>query len=99
MAPLDYLIERGVNLLVGHPQVISREGGLPDAFSMQSLGRFGLVDASAANVPLSARILAIPMSADRYLLVLYLVGNGRVDSAITENGWLTVPLDDPVEGI
>jgi arabinofuranosyltransferase len=97
MAPLAYLVDRGVNLVVGHPQVIARQRGLPDAYTLSSLGQLSLADASPATVPPGARILAIPMPGDRLLLVLYLVRDPAVDRAIAEKGWPTVPLVDSVE--
>ena len=97
MAPLAYLVDRGVNLVVGHPQVIARQRGLPAAYTLSSLGQLGLADASPATVPLGARILGIPMPGDRLLLVLYLVRAPAVDRAIAEKGWPTVPLVDSVE--
>ncbi|HEX9698527.1 MAG TPA: hypothetical protein VGD06_03620 [Acidobacteriota bacterium] len=97
MAPLAYLVDRGVNLVVGHPQVIARQRGLPAAYTLSSLGQLGLADASPATVPLGARILGIPMPGDRLLLVLYLVRDLAVDRAIAEKGWPTVPLVDSVE--
>jgi arabinofuranosyltransferase len=96
MAPLQYLIDRDVNLLVGHPQVVSRQQDLPRAFPLSSLAQFGLVDASADTVPDAARVLAIPMPGDRRLLVLYLVRHESVERAIAEEGWVTVPLDESV---
>jgi arabinofuranosyltransferase len=96
MAPMSYLVERGVGLVVGHPQVVSRQEGLPEAFPLSSLGQLGLADVSAATVPADARMLAIPMSGDRLLLVLYLVPHPAVERAIADKGWATVPLVDNV---
>jgi len=98
MAPLSYLVERGVNLVVGHPHVISQREGLPEAFTLASLSGLALADVSRATVPAGAEVVAIPMSGDRWLLSLYLVRHPAVDRAIADNGWPTVPLDDRVRG-
>ncbi|MGD8817258.1 MAG: hypothetical protein PVJ51_08720 [Acidobacteriota bacterium] len=98
MAPLAYLVEQGANLVVGHPHVISRRGGLPEAFALASLAQLALADVSRATVPADAEVVAIPMPDDRWLLALYLVGHPAVDRAIADNGWPTVPLDDHVRG-
>jgi len=95
MAPLAYLVEQGVNLVIGHPQVVPR-GELPAAFTLSSLARFGLVDASSETVPDAARVVAVPMAGERWLLALYLVEHPAVEGAIVTNGWRTVPLDDSV---
>ena len=97
MAPLSYLVDRGVNLVVGHPQVVPRQGGLPEAYTRSSMAALGLADVATARFPGGARILAIPMSEDRLLLALYLVPSPEVERAIAEHGWTTVPLVDSIE--
>ena len=92
ISPLDYLVERGVDLVVGHPQVVSRRDGLPSAYPLSELSRFALVDASPDTVPPGSRLLAIPMAGDRLLLVLYLTEDAAVERLIAENRWVTVPL-------
>jgi len=94
MSPLSYLVEREVNLVVGHPQVVSRDDGLPAVYPLADLSRFALADASPETLPAGSRIVAIPMSGDRLLLALYLTEDGAVDRAIAENRWLTVPIGD-----
>jgi hypothetical protein len=96
MAPLSYMIEQGVNLVVGHPQVVPRADGLPPAYALSTLSQFSLADASVDSVPADARVLAIPMSDDRWLLTLYLVKHPLIDAAIAANGWPVVPLNGTV---
>jgi arabinofuranosyltransferase len=96
MAPMSYLIERGVNLVVGHPQVVPRAGGLPGAFPLAGLAQLGLADATNATVPEGARVLAIPMSGERWLLVLYLVAHPDIERAIAEQRWAAIPLSRAV---
>ena len=96
MSPLSHLIDRGVSLVIGHPQVVSQQDGLPEAYSLASLGQFGLADVSSRTVPATSRVVAIPMSEGRFLLALYLTKHPAVERAIADNGWVTVPLVDSV---
>ena len=43
-------------------------------------------------MPRDARVIAIPISGDRFLLAIYLVDHPAVDDAIAVNGWRTVPI-------
>ena len=92
MAPLGYLVDRGVNLVVGHPQVVDGATGIPAAVAPEFLRRYGLADPSLGALPQDSSLLAIPMSEDRYVLVLYLVRHPAVDHAVLANDWATIQI-------
>lgn len=92
MAPLDYLVDQRVNLVVGHPQMSSPGTPLPEYLTVATLRNFGLVDATDANVPEGARFVVVPVSETLRVTVLYLQPNQRVDRAIAVHGLAVIPL-------
>jgi arabinofuranosyltransferase len=90
-APLNYLMERKVNLLIGHPQMVPINS---DPGEMQLDDYYFYVKITKNNgLPANARIIEIPINSNYKLRVLYLVENPLVDAAINRKGWVTYPFD------
>jgi len=93
-ATLDYLIERKVNLLIGHPQMVPIDSSPSEPWNdYYFYVRITRHDTLAAN----ARIIEIPINARYKLRVLYLVENPLVDDAIRRKGWVTYPVGQLVQ--
>ena len=90
LAPLGYMLERRVNLLVGHPLVVKAGEPVPvRADSPEFAAHFFFWLPGQDKIPADSRLLEIPLDAGHNLIVIYLVGHGRVDEAIRANGWRT----------
>lgn len=86
-ATLEYLLERRVNLLIGHPQMIANESKISqipwnDYFFYTRISR-------QDNLPVGSKLIEIPINSKYKLLILYLVQNSLVDEAIQKKGWIT----------
>jgi arabinofuranosyltransferase len=93
-ATLAYLVERGANLVIGHPLVetIDTERG-STLYSIADLKEMFMVqNVSADLVPVEAKILEIPLDARHRITVLYLTGNARVDAIIEEKNLAAFPI-------
>ncbi len=93
IATFEYLLQQKVNLLIGHPQM---ERGAPpgnQVYSISDLERF-LVEITPDMLPVEAKIIAIPITANYRLVVLYLNPHPLIDNAIEENGWQTYRIDN-----
>jgi arabinofuranosyltransferase len=101
-ATLAYLVERGVNLVIGHPLVeqveapsgTGSEAGLDTArYSIADLKKMFMVqNADADLLPVEAKIVEIPLDEEHRIVVLYLKGNARVDAVIEEKNFPTFPI-------
>lgn len=92
MAPLDYLVDANVNLVVGHPQMSHPAEPLPEFLTVEALGRLGLVDATEENVPPEARVLVVPVTESLRVTLLYLTPHHRIDEAIGTYRLEVIPL-------
>ena len=94
LAPLDYLLARGVNLVIGHPILRPREELTEPSSLLHHVGikPFKVPVQDISEFPAGAKVVAIPIDAQYSLIVLYLVPNNLVDRKIEERGWLTCPL-------
>lgn len=90
VASFEYLVERGVNLVIGHPQIELSPGGFYTArYTMRGLERFAFRRGAPQLLPSTARVVEIPLG-DRYkLVVFYLVQNDYVDRVIREKRLVT----------
>jgi arabinofuranosyltransferase len=93
LAPLDYLISEGVNLLIGHPQLLpdTRRSveGYPD-LELRNL----IPEREWMEIPSSARFIEIPMDDVYSLLVIYLTPHPIIEQMIAQddlNYWPVVP--------
>jgi arabinofuranosyltransferase len=89
-ATLAYLIERKVNLLIGHPQMVPIDSGTAQPWSDYY---FYVRISRHESLPANSRIIEIPINSRYKLRVLYLVENPLVDDTIKRKGWVTYPFD------
>jgi hypothetical protein len=91
---VEYLIRRGVNIVVGHPIVRPRDELTEPADLLHNLGAhpFKLALDDLGDLPPETRIVEIPVDAQYSLIVLYLVRHPLVDQRIEEHGWCVVRL-------
>jgi hypothetical protein len=92
-ATLDYLVSKGVNLVIGHPAMVSSES----LAGTVVLDRFIRGFEPGDKVPESSRLVEIPIDRGYRLVALYLVRSERVDSVITSQGWRVWPVP-PYDG-
>ncbi|MEM7586832.1 MAG: hypothetical protein AAF560_25810, partial [Acidobacteriota bacterium] len=87
-ADFDYLLERRVNLVIGHPRVEPRDGGSIEgaSFPLHRLSWFYLVDVDPERIPATARVVEIPLDTQYAVKVLYLVPHPRVEAVIERAG-------------
>jgi hypothetical protein len=84
LAPFRYLVDRRVNLVVGHPWVSERARGPRPRFGWPLLRRIGLAVPAAGEIPEDARmkVLEIDLGSNRTLFVVYLMPHPAVERAI-----------------
>ena len=91
MAPVDYLVDRGVNLVLAQPGSDDHE---PDRTSYRlSELTFLWPSVDLRDLPESAQVIEIPQVDGTDWLVIYLEQNDKVDAAIERNGWRVLPID------
>jgi len=90
-ATLNYLLERKVNLLIGHPQMIPI-GADVSAAPLNDY-YFYVKIKQDDQLPNNTKTIEIPINASYKLRVLYLVENPLVDEVIQKKGWVTYPFD------
>lgn len=97
MATPEYLVERGVDLVVGQPSPISD----PERFDGYRLSQLvaGYPVADLNDLPDSAVVVEIPArrrpgGPQVVWPTLYFGGNDKVDEAIETNGWMVKPIID-----
>lgn len=93
VAPLGYLVARGVDLVLSHPVLFPLQdvqGGL----RRQHLeGPFFFLP-DPEHLPPGAALLFVPIDLDRVLPVIQLTRHPRVEAAARTGRWLRVPLDE-----
>jgi hypothetical protein len=93
-APLAYLVERGVNLVLGHPTLVRPSSAERTAYTWDELFGLAMVsDPTPDPLPAQATVLEIPLDPTRAFLALYLVPHPAVDAAIAAGGWRSLPID------
>ena len=93
LAPVSYMVERGVNLLIGHPLVVDAGSSVTNrADSQEFSNHFFFWLPGQDKIPEDSLLVEIPLDPGHNLLVLYLVKNERVDQAIKRNVWRTFPI-------
>lgn len=89
-ATINYLIERKVNLLIGHPQMVPIDSAAPPAWGDYY---FYVRITRQDPLPANSKIIEIPINSRYKLRVLYLVENPLVEDAIRRKVWVTYPFD------
>ncbi len=87
IATLDYLLSRGTNLIVAHPQVRATDGSedlsRPSTFWSQ-------LDASL--LPSNSEVLQIPLDAGHLVEVVYLLRTDAIDALVARHRFRELPL-------
>lgn len=86
-APLSYLQERNVNLVIGHPLVVDRNAEYGKDYSIGDVHRWVLRNRIEQEIPAESTILEIPISAEKKLVTLYLNRSPAVDAAAAKHHW------------
>jgi len=82
LATTAYLVGRNVNLVLGHPQVLTETGAGCESYVPSGLAMFGLRDSTRETVPPDARVIDLPLGEQRVLRVLYLTRDPQLDEVI-----------------
>ncbi len=91
MAPVDYLVEREVNLVLAQPGSTDPEPGRT-AYRLSEI-TFLYPSVDLRDLPEHARVIEVPQVDGSAWLIIYLTPNDRVDEAIERNGWATYPIE------
>lgn len=91
-AGFEYLIRRGVQLVIGHPdpRPLIEAGGRDSPVLLKHLAHYALVD--VPSLPAGARLVQIPIDDSRGITVVYLVSHPRVEEVMARDGWVTWPI-------
>ena len=95
MAPVDYLVDREVNLVLGQPGATDPE---PDreAYRLSEI-TFVWPSVDLRSLPEDAQVIEVPQIDGQVWLIVYLTQNDKVDEAIERNGWATYPIEHTCE--
>lgn len=91
IAPLHYLLERGVNIFIAQPYILNKTSSASAADLLDGARPFLRLQ-PGDELPVHSKLIEIPLDATHNLIVLYLVQNPRVDEAISEHVWRTYAL-------
>ena len=84
---LDYLLERRVNLMLGHPRLVWEPTPGPLYVQEYPVPRYVAGLSEGRKFPAGLKALEIPIDRGYRLVVLYLTPSAAVDRAIREHGW------------
>jgi hypothetical protein len=87
---LEYLIDRGTNLVLGHPLIEPKNVVASPELKLADLARFRIEDARAGLLPKESTVLEIPLSSDYKMTVLYLHRHDHIDRIIRERKLTTI---------
>lgn len=86
ISSLQYLLDAGVHLVVGHPLVVS-EGSV----QQDSLRRYFLISVNKNELPNGARVVEIPLPGGYQLNAVYLQYHAAIERAVQARGWRVRP--------
>jgi hypothetical protein len=90
-APLSYLIDRDVNLVIGHPWVVmNRER--PDAYPAVFLEWIEARNRTGVPVLAPLRVVEMPLDRDSVASMVYLTPHSDIDRLITIGKWRAVAI-------
>ncbi len=94
LAKFSYLLKRKVNLLVGHPWMISKADTTDTRYPINDVLRRFLLKSRVKpeEVPLESKIIEIPIDQNYTLVVFYIFKSKAVDEAIQRNAWKVYPI-------
>jgi hypothetical protein len=89
VATLSYLEEREVNLIIGHPKIVSAG---PLSNDLYTVRRWVLLRGFDIEELEETIIVAMPLDSHRSLLMWYLTRSEQLDRIIEQRGWETITL-------
>jgi hypothetical protein len=92
ISPLSYLIERGVNLVIGQPMVLPRGIRPADHPAFRDLEILELMDLEPDQLPGELLMVEIPLDSLYTLSVVYLQRDEGIDRVIHAQGLATYPI-------
>jgi arabinofuranosyltransferase len=92
IAPLSYMKEQRVNLVIGHPwmEPVAQKRDDRKSFTVGELYRYRVWNLDM--LPPSAKMVGIPIDENWQLYALYLTQSPIVDEVIRKEGWKTYPV-------
>jgi hypothetical protein len=92
LAPLSYLVDRHVNLVIGHPWVVTAENANQHrtCYLTGELERMAIRD--PVDFPDNAKVLEIPIDRNHTLITVYLHDNSLINMLIRKHGWHAYPI-------
>ena len=92
-APFNYLIQRNVNLVIGHPRVRAINSRARAVYSFQQIKEmFHLVNFNHNKITPRSRVIEIQINRSLIMRVLYLVPSAAVDDVIRREALRTYPI-------
>ncbi|MCB9727857.1 MAG: hypothetical protein H6746_05135 [Deltaproteobacteria bacterium] len=96
IAPVSYLVERRVQLVLGQPWLIRPSPASRRAYDFRELRELRVFPgARPQDFPAQSSVLEMPLDAHRSLVALYLVPHPEVDAAIARYHWRRFPIRVP----
>lgn len=92
IATLDYLIERGVHLVIAHPTPPRTPAG-PVCIEDFQMPRYAAGRTSGQRYPPGLQVVEIPIRKELTMLAYYLTPHPRVEEAIRAKGWRLRPIE------
>ncbi|MEZ4706709.1 MAG: hypothetical protein R3A44_05870 [Caldilineaceae bacterium] len=86
-APFHYLIQREVNLVVGHPWLKERNPAIESKYVMDDLNNFIKIANYEHMIPENTKIIEVPIDEHQVLAIWYLKESPVIDDAITRLNW------------
>lgn len=93
LAPLSYLLDRGVHLVIGHPQLVSTRDRR-EIYKPSFLSYIRLSDQSSVPLVAPMRVVEMPVSRDYVAAMVYLTPHPDIDRLIAAGKWRVVPIAD-----
>lgn len=88
LAPFSYLLEKKVNLVIGHPLMQS----MTDTSKTIFFGIRYKDIKDKSKIPVDSKFIQIPINKDYKVIVYYMTQSPIVDEVIRKNGWTLYPL-------
>jgi hypothetical protein len=95
VATASYLLDRQVNLVIGHPKVHDLSAGVRK-YTVQNAS-FSMAEVVPTHFPKGARVIEIPLDEATAVHVLYFVQNPAVEKAIRQFNLKTFPIESEEE--
>ncbi|MCF7847729.1 MAG: hypothetical protein K9M45_02675 [Kiritimatiellales bacterium] len=90
-ATMDYLLQRKVHLLIGHPAIVNRDAPL-SAVTADYFVSGNYLALDPAPFPAQASLVRIPIDDQNALVAVYLNPHEAIDHAIKIYGWKVLPI-------